>query len=51
MVGRHDCRVVCKCGGWQAEKSSSDGAGADVSYACLVGAPWFWVLVVVAAWL
>ena len=30
-------------------KSSSDGAGADVSCACLVGAAWFWVLVVVAA--
>ena len=28
VVGRHDCRVVCKCGGWQAGKPSGDGGGA-----------------------
>ena len=27
VVGRHACRVLCKCGGWQAEQSSSDVAG------------------------
>ena len=26
VLGRHDCRVVCKCEGVQAAKASSDGA-------------------------
>ena len=34
VLGRHDCRVLCKCEGVQAAKASSDGA--DVSCACVV---------------